>query len=119
MCSPTYAVDLAEVIGQVVDRAAAENPVPFGVYNCTDEGYTTWADFTKEIFRQANETYNAGINCEVVPVTTEAYVEMMGVVQAPRPKNSQMSKAKLASVGINMPEWKASLAKYLAEEFEN
>lgn len=117
--SPTYAVDLAEVIGQVVDRAAAEKPVPFGVYNCTDEGYTTWADFTKEIFRQANETYNAGINCEVVPVTTEAYVEMMGVVQAPRPKNSQMSKAKLASVGINMPEWKASLAKYLAEEFEN
>jgi hypothetical protein len=30
-----------------------------------------------------------------------------------------MSKAKLNSVGIEMPEWKASLAKYLAEEFEN
>lgn len=117
--SPTYAVDLAEVIGQTVDRAETENPVPFGVYNCTDEGYTTWSDFTKEIFRQANETHNAGINCEVIPVTTEAYVEMMGVVQAPRPKNSQMSKAKLTAAGIKMPEWKDSLAKYLAEEFEN
>lgn len=104
--SPTYAVDLANTIG-----LAIEKKIPYGIYNCTNEGYTTWYDFTKTIFEYA------GIkNCKVNPVSTEKYIEMMGVVQAKRPKNSQMSKAKLKSVGIEMPEWKDGLKRYLEEE---
>ena len=103
--SPTYAKDLAEIIYQAVT-----NKIPYGVYNSTNEGYTTWYDFTKTIFEYT------GIECKVNPVTTEKYIEMMGVTQAKRPKNSQMSKEKLKSVGINVPNWEDGLKRYLKEE---
>ena len=103
--SPTYAKDLAEIIYQAVT-----NKIPYGVYNSTNEGYTTWYDFTKTIFEYT------GIKCKVNPVTTEEYIEMMGVTQAKRPKNSQMSKEKLKSAGINVPNWEDGLKRYLKEE---
>ena len=103
--SPTYAKDLSEIIYQAVTKK-----VPYGVYNSTDEGYTTWYDFTKTIFEYS------GTNCKVNPVTTEEYIKLMGVTQAKRPKNSQMSKEKLKSVGINVPTWEDGLKRYLKEE---
>ena len=103
--SPTYAKDLAEIIYQAVT-----NKIPYGVYNSTNEGYTTWYDFTRTIFEYT------GIKCKVNPVTTEEYIEMMGVTQAKRPKNSQMSKEKLKSAGINVPNWEDGLKRYLKEE---
>ena len=67
-------------------------------------------DFTKKIFEKA------GINCKVNPVTTEEYIKMMNVVQAKRPENSQLSKAKLNSVGIEIPTWEDALDRYLKIE---
>ena len=58
----------------------------------------------------------AGITCKVNPVTTEEYIKMMGVVQAKRPENSQLSKAKLNSVGIQIPTWEDALDRYLKVE---
>ena len=49
-------------------------------------------------------------------VTTEEYIDMMKVTQAVRPKNSQLSKEKLAKVGINFPKWEDGLKRYLKEE---
>ena len=102
--SPTYAKDLTEIIYQAIDKK-----IPYGVYNATNEGYTTWYDFTKEILAEQ------GISCKVNPVTTEEYIEMMKVTQAKRPCNSQMSKEKLKKYGINVPDWKDGLKRYLAE----
>lgn len=102
--SPTYAKDLTEIIYQAIDKK-----IPYGVYNATNEGYTTWYDFTKEILAEQ------GISCKVNPVTTEEYIEMMKVTQAKRPYNSQMSKEKLKKYGINVPDWKDGLKRYLAE----
>ena len=103
--SPTYAKDLAEIMYRSVTKQ-----IPYGIYNSTNEGYTTWYDFTKKIFELS------GINCNVKPVTTEEYIEMMGVTQAKRPKNSQMSKEKLKSNGIDVPDWEDGLKRYLKEE---
>ena len=102
--SPTYAKDLTEIIYQAIDKK-----IPYCVYNATNEGYTTWYDFTKEILAEQ------GISCKVNPVTTEEYIEMMKVTQAKRPYNSQMSKEKLKKYGINVPDWKDGLKRYLAE----
>ena len=102
--SPTYAKDLTEIIYQAVYKK-----IPYGVYNATNEGFTTWYDFTKEILAEQ------GIECKVNPVTTAEYIEMMKVTQAKRPFNSQMSKDKLKQVGINVPEWKDGLKRYLEE----
>lgn len=103
--SPTYAKDLTEIIYQSIEKK-----IPYGVYNATNEGYTTWYDFTKEILDMQN------IKCKVKPVTTEEYIEMMKITQAKRPFNSQMSKQKLAEQGIIVPEWKDGLKRYLEEE---
>jgi len=103
--SPTYAKDLTEMIYQAV-----ENKIPYGVYHATNQGYTTWYDFTKEILKEQ------GIECKVNPVTTEEYIKMMNIVQAKRPYNSKLSKEKLISQGVNVPEWKDGLKRYLEEQ---
>ena len=108
--SPTYAKDLTEIIYQAINKK-----IPYGIYNATNEGYTTWYEFTKEILAEQ------GIECKVNPVTTEEYIEMMKITQAKRPFNSQMSKAKLEECGIKIPDWKDGLKRYLkeAKELEN
>ncbi len=103
--SPTYAEDLANIIYQAI-----QNKIPYGIYNATNQGYTTWYEFTKTIFEYAK------INCKVNPVTTEQYIEMMKVTQAKRPKNSQMSKQKLLDQNITIPNWQDALKRYLEKE---
>lgn len=106
--SPTYAKDLSEIIYQAIEKK-----IPYGVYHATNEGYTTWYEFTKEILKEQE------IACKVNPVTTEEYIDMMKITQAKRPFNSQMSKSKLAEQGIKVPDWKDGLKRYLAEAQEN
>lgn len=103
--SPTYAVDLANIIAEAIEKK-----IPFGIYHTTNEGFTTWYDFTKAIFEYA------GIICQVNPVTTTEYIDMMKITQAKRPKNSQLSKEKLASQGISVPTWEDALKRYLEIE---
>ena len=95
--SPTYAVDLASIIHQAVNKK-----IPFGIYNSTNLGYTTWYDFTKKIFEIKN------INCKITPVTSEEFAS-----PAKRPKNSQMSKDKLLENGIQIPNYEDALKRYL------
>lgn len=98
--TPTYCPDLARLL---VDMIQTEK---YGYYHATNEGgYISWADFTKEIFKQA------GINSKVIPVTTEEY----GVSIAARPKNSRLDKSKLTENGFELlPTWQDALSRYLA-----
>jgi len=98
--SPTYAVDLASIIHQAIDKK-----IPFGVYNATNIGYTTWYDFTKKIYEIKN------IDCKVKPVSSEEFVRA-----AKRPLNSQMSKDKLLKNGIIIPTYEEALRRYLETE---
>lgn len=98
--SPTYSVDLANIIYQAIEKQ-----IPYGIYHTTNEGFTTWYDFTKEIFEIA------AISCQVKPVTSEEFVR-----PAKRPKNSMLSKQKLIKQGICVPTWQEGLKRYLQEE---
>lgn len=93
--TPTYARDLARVILLAVDRGI----VP-GVYHFSNEGVTSWYDFTKAIHRLA------GIDsCQVSPIHTEDYP-----VAAPRPHYSVLDKSKIKrTYGIDIPWWEDSL----------
>ena len=103
--SPTYAKDLSNIIYEAIERK-----IPYGIYNATNEGYTTWYEFAKKIIEKQN------IKCKINPVTTDRYIEMMKITQAKRPLNSQMSKEKLIGQGINIPSWEDGLDRYLKEE---
>lgn len=100
--SPTYAVDLASIIHQAIEKQ-----IPYGIYHTTNMGYTTWYEFTKKIFEKAN------ISCKVNPVTSEEFNSA-----AKRPKNSKLSKEKLLKVGIEVPTYEDALDRYLKEELK-
>lgn len=100
--SPTYAVDLASIIHQAIEKE-----IPYGIYHTTNMGYTTWYEFTKQIFEKAN------ISCKVNPVTSEEFNSA-----AKRPKNSKLSKEKLLKAGIEVPTYEDALDRYLKEELK-
>lgn len=100
--SPTYTEDLANIIYQALNKK-----IEYGIYHATNQGFTTWYDFTKEIFSLAN------LNCTVNPVTSEQFV-----TPAKRPKNSKLSKDKLISKGIIIPTYEDALKRYLKKELE-
>lgn len=100
--SPTYAVDLASIIHQAIEKG-----IPYGVYHTTNQGFTTWYDFTKLIFEKAN------ISCKVNPVTTEEFPR-----PAKRPLNSQLSKDKILKEGINISSYEDALDRYLKVELK-
>lgn len=99
--TPTYTLDLARLL---VDMIETEK---YGYYHATNEGgYISWADFAREIFRQA------GMNVNVVPVTTAEY----GLSKAARPFNSRLDKSKLVENGfVPLPGWKDAVKRYIAQ----
>ena len=97
--TPTYTYDLARLL---VDMTETDK---YGYYHATNEGgYISWADFAKEIFKQASK------DVKVTPVTTAEY----GVSKAARPFNSRLDKSKLVENGFEpLPTWQDALSRYL------
>ena len=95
--SPTYTVDVASIIKEFVRSDK------YGVYHVTNEGFVSWADFAREIFKEANK------KVKVIDVTTEEYN-----AKAKRPKNSRLDKSKLVENGFHLlPTWQDALKRYL------
>lgn len=111
--SPTYAEDLTNIIYQAVTKN-----IPFGVYNATNTGFTTWAGFTEKIYELA------GVQCKVRGISSEEYEKQARARAgddykvAPRPKNSKMSKQKLLGVGVEVPDWEDGIKRYLKKELK-
>ena len=104
--SPTCTTTLCEIIEKIMEKEPA-----YGVYHSTNEGFTTWYDFTVKIMELA------GKKTKVNPVTSEQYKEM-NPASSDRPKNSQLSKEKLHSIDIYPKAWEEALADYLKEELK-
>jgi dTDP-4-dehydrorhamnose reductase len=97
--SPTYTSDLAKLL---IDMIQSDK---YGSYHASNEGFCSWADFAKEIFRQADK------NIRVNSISTEEYP-----TRAVRPKNSRLSKQKLVDQGFDLlPTWQDSVKRYLNE----
>lgn len=95
--SPTYTADLAVLL---CDMVVTEK---YGVYHATNEGYCSWAEFAKEIFKQVG--YSTEIHC----VKTSEYPS-----KAVRPLNSRLSKKSLEKAGFQkLPDWKDALQRFL------
>ena len=93
--TPTYARDLAVAI-----FAAIEQGIVPGIYHFSNEGVTSWYDFTKAIHRIA------GIKtCNVRPLHTAEYP-----APAARPHYSVLDKTKFKETyHIEIPYWEDSL----------
>ncbi len=101
--SVTYTVDLAKEIVDLIETTK------YGTYHVTNEGFISWYDFAKEIFRLINA------DVKVNPISTKDYINLVPN-QAKRPLNSRLSKKTLDDNGFErLPNWKDALNRYLKE----
>ena len=95
--TPTYAGDLAKAI-----MTAVEKGIKPGVYHFSNEGVTSWYDFTKAVHRIAGIT-----TCKVRPIHTSEYP-----TPANRPHFSVLDKTKIKETyDMEIPYWEESLHK--------
>ncbi|MBO4990085.1 MAG: dTDP-4-dehydrorhamnose reductase [Clostridia bacterium] len=104
--SPTYAVDLAKLLADMIETDR------YGVYHATGEGFCSWAEFAERIFALS------GWDVTVHPVTTAAYAAKVRG-QAKRPLNSKLDKSSLEKNGFcRLPHWQDGLARFLQQEIK-
>ncbi len=97
--SPTYTLDAAKMICKLFTTGK------YGTYHCTNEGFCSWYEFAKEIFRLVR------YDTAVIPICSGDYP-----VKAKRPKSSRLSKHSLDVDGLErLPEWKDALERFLKE----
>ena len=95
---PTYTVDLARAIIQLCRKNAS------GIVHVTNAGDCTWFEFAREMVAASELT------SEVRPVNSQQMAR-----PAPRPAYSVLSGTSLHRYGIEMPDWKDALRRYLEE----
>lgn len=100
--SPTSTLELARAIAYLLPT---DN---YGLFHGTCEGSTSWAGFTKEIFRLA------GKKTEVETVTTEEYMADVKGIVAPRPAYSILENYMLKLTTNHMfAQWEDAIAEYM------
>jgi dTDP-4-dehydrorhamnose reductase len=105
--SVTYTYDLSKLLCDMIETDK------YGIYHATNEGYISWAEFAREIFKLSRK------NVIVNDVSTAEY-KILVPNQTDRPLNSRMSKVSLDKAGFKrLPDWKDALKRYLKELGEN
>jgi dTDP-4-dehydrorhamnose reductase len=98
--TPTYALDLAEVIYEIVSGRRYEGQD--GIYHYSNDGVCSWFDFAGKIAE-----YVGNSSCEIIPCTTEEYPSKVR-----RPAYSVLDKTKIKNTfGLRIPAWTESLKK--------
>jgi dTDP-4-dehydrorhamnose reductase len=100
---PTPAADIASACVTIVERLK-KDPSLSGTYHFSGAPDVNWADFAREIFRQA------GRNVTVEDIPSSAYP-----TPAERPKNSRLNCDSLSVFGLERPDWREGLSKVLHE----
>lgn len=97
--TPTSTLELAKAIDSLL---FTDN---YGLFHATCEGETNWADFAKEIFKQAGKA------TEVKPITTAEYG-----APAARPEHSVLENYMLKMTGAyQFANWQDALTVYLKD----
>ena len=96
--SPTYTIDLAQGILGLVEAGAS------GLFHLAGSGSCSRFEMAAEILRIA------GLDPSLEPVTSDAFPTV-----AARPMNSVLDCGKAAELGVTMPDWHDSLARFLGE----
>ncbi len=100
--TPTYAGDLADVIGVIISTNQLDKS---GRYHYSNEGVCSWYDFAVAIAQQS------GNECNISPIHSDEYP-----AKVTRPHYSVLDKTKLKSTfGIAIPHWTRSLKRCIEE----
>ena len=101
--TPTYALDLAKAILQIIPQAVA-SPEMCGIYNYSNEGVCSWYDFAYEIARLSGHFSYRVLPCHSGEFPSKVH----------RPAYSVLDKTKIKQTfGIDIPHWTESLRECL------
>ncbi len=104
---PTSAASIADVLLRIADRYLQGEIVIWGTYHYCNQPETTWFEFARCIFEQA-EGFD---ELTLKPISTSDYP-----TPAKRPQNSMMNCSKLtSSFSIRPVAWKEELRKVLSQ----
>ena len=96
--TPTYAYDLASTIFNIIENRKYEGNT--GIYHYSNEGVTSWYDFTKMIAEIAGNS-----KCDILPCHSNEFPNPVK-----RPVYSVLDKTKIKDTfGIKIPYWTDSL----------
>jgi dTDP-4-dehydrorhamnose reductase len=95
--SPTYTIDLAEGVLRLADLGAE------GLFHLVGAGWCARDEMAREVLRLAGRG-----DVEVEPVPASTFPS-----KAARPANSVLDCAKAAALGVLMPDWRDSLARFV------
>ena len=97
--SPTYSLDLAVMIRQLLNTNA------YGLFHITNQGSCSWYEFAKKIFEFL------GIDVDIAPVKARYFQSAVR-----RPAYSVLESTRLDSLGLgNLRSWQEALKDYLKE----
>lgn len=94
---PTYTVDLASCIAEIIQTAK------YGIYHVSNSGHCSWYEFAKAIFEEA------AMNVKVNPCTTQKFPR-----PAPRPAYSVLEHMALKLNGFSeVRHWREALREFM------
>jgi dTDP-4-dehydrorhamnose reductase len=107
--NPTFAPDLADLVGRIIPLASASSPDPrmFGIFHAANRDETTWFGFAQAIIEGAAR--RGGRDIAVLPIGTKDYPTKVA-----RPAYSVLSTEKLrAACGLELRPWREALSDCL------
>jgi dTDP-4-dehydrorhamnose reductase len=97
--SPSFVDDVVTATRELLRGRA-----PYGTYHCVNSGYASWVAVAEEAAKRLGV---AQANLRRVSVNDVRLLAM-------RPQFAALDNAKLAGVGIVMPDWRDALGRYIA-----
>ncbi len=98
--SPTYTKDVALIVKEIITKK-----LPFGIYHVTNQGYCSWFEFARNIFKILK------LDANLKSIKTEELS-----FKARRPKNSSLENENLRKHRIKLRNWEEALTDYLKEK---
>ncbi len=120
--SPTFACDLAATICKIIESSdkskhlfSTTHALPYGIYNYTNSGETSWFGFATKIYELGRKYNRITQECTVSPCSSEEFPSPVK-----RPEYSVLSKNKIQNLlHVKIPSWEESLEKFMkSERFE-
>jgi len=100
--SPTFAKDLAKFILHLIIKKNTN----YGIFHFSNQGQTSWYDFTKEIYKQLE------IKTKLTPISTKEYP-----TKAQRPLFSVLNTDKvIQTTDFKLRTWQEALYDYLKKD---
>ena len=107
MISPTYTLDAARMLIELIDRGAR------GIVHCANEGTAALPDFLYEVERHYSRSSGRGLVVNLKGLEPDEFISPCDL-----PVNNTLDISKLRSLGIAPRHWKEALEEFISSNHQ-